>query len=96
MRIFPETIATQQDVENIINDFPEYHNKLKAILQRAYDEPDEADEVISWDIDPETGEMINVKTKKVKKDKMKYKYLGFADKQKLKQVIDNISLAKIK
>jgi len=90
MRKFPEEIATKQDVENIINHHPEYHKQLKEVLQRAYDELDEADQVISNDIDPNTGEMVNVKTKKVKKEKMKFKDIVFKDKTELKKVIDQL------
>lgn len=89
MRKFPEEIATKQDVENIINYHPEYHKQLKEVLQRAYDETDEATQVISYDIDPVTNEMINIKTKKVKKEKMKLKDIGFQNKVALKEVIDD-------
>ncbi len=90
MRKFPEEIATKQDVENIINYHPEYHKQLKEVLQRAYDEPEDADQVISNDTDPNTGEMVNVKTKKVKKEKMKLKDIGFQNKKALKEVIDQL------
>ena len=89
MRQYPETIATNQDVLNILND-PEYHTKLKKDLQQAYDEIDEATQVISYDIDPVTGEMINIKTKKVKKEKMNFKDIGFKNKTELKKVIDQL------
>lgn len=90
MRQYPETIATNQDVLNILNDHPEYHTKLRKDLQQAYDEIDEATQVILYDIDPVTGEMINIKTKKVKKEKMKLKDIGFKDKTELKKVIDQL------
>jgi len=96
MRKFPEEIATKQDVENIINYHPEYHKQLKEVLQRAYDELDEADQVISNDIDPNTGEMVNVKTKKVKKEKMKFKDIGFQNKIALKEVIVRLSMKNIR
>jgi len=86
MRKFPETIATKQDVENIKN-HPEYHKQLKECLQRAYDESEYADQVTDSDIDPATGEMINIKTRKVKKDMMKYKKLGFETKSYLDKFI---------
>jgi len=94
MRRFPETIATKQDVENILNHHPEYHTHLKIHLQRAYEEPDEIRVVTSYDFDPVTGEMINVVTKKVKRDKMKYKDLGFKDKNTLKNTINMLSITK--
>jgi len=96
MRKFPETIATKQDVENIRNHHPEYHKQLKGVLQRAYDESEYADQVTDYNIDPATGEMINIKTKKVKKDKMKYKEFGFNTKSYLdKFIIDLDSKTKI-
>lgn len=90
MRKFPQTLATPQDVENILNNHPEYHTRFKEHLQRAYDEPDEADIVISYDTDPVTNEMINIITKKIKKDKMKYKDMGFENKIDLKNIIDGL------
>lgn len=90
MRQFPQSLATPQDVDNILNNHPEYCTRLKEHLQRAYDEPDDADIVTSYDIDPDTNEMINIVTKRVKKDKMKYKDIGFINKTSLKNTIDGL------
>ena len=84
MRKFPETIATKQDVSNILNNHPEYHSRLKEKLQQAYNEPSDATRVVSSDTDPVTGEMTNIVTEVVKKTKMRYKDLGFTDKTKVK------------
>lgn len=92
MKQFPEHLATPQDVENIRLHHPEYHRQLKEYLQRAHDEPDEATQVISHDIDPDTNEMINIKTKIVKKEKMKYKDLGFEHKNRLAETITDLSV----
>lgn len=92
MRKFPEAIATRQDVENIINNHPEYHTQLKEILNRAYNEPGVATQVTSYSIDPNTNEMEDIISTEVIKKTMKYKELGFCDKNELKSTIDKCDL----
>jgi len=96
MRKFPEEIATKQDVENIINHHPEYHKQLKEVLQRAYDEPDTAKQIVSSDTNPKTNEMINIVEKVVTKTKMKYKDLGFSDKTRVQAVMDLNAIMEMK
>lgn len=96
MRRFPETIATKQDVENIINNHPEYHAQLKSILQRASNEPEKATQVISSDIDPETGEMINIVTKQITRPNQTWKRIGFDSRDELNSTITAIESEIIK
>ena len=77
MRNFPETIATKQDIENILNDHPEHHSRLRAVLLRASNEPTKTDQVISNDTDPETGEMTNIVTKQITRPNQQWKRWGF-------------------
>jgi len=87
MRQFPETIATAQDIDNILNDHPEYHSRLKAVLLRAVNEPEKTDQVISHDTDPETGEMINVVTKQITRPNQQWKRGGFKNRGALNSKI---------
>jgi hypothetical protein len=87
MRKYPETIATKQDVENIFNNHPEYHNKLKATLLRAVNEPETVEQVISYDIDPETQEMINIVTNTVTRPNQTWQRMGFGNRGKLNSII---------
>ncbi len=87
MRKFPETIATSQDIENILNDHPEYHGQLKATLLRAVNEPEKAEQVTDYDIDPETGEMINVVTKQITRPNQQWERWGFANRGALNSII---------
>lgn len=81
MRRFPETIATKQDIVNIHNNHPEFHEQLKAVLQRAKNAPTKAKIVISHDTDPETGEMINVVEKEISRPNPQWKRWGFKSKK---------------
>lgn len=81
MRRFPETIGTKQDIENIRNNHPEFHEQLKAVLQRAKNEPTKAKIVLSHDTDPETGEMINVVEKEIIRPNQQWKRWGFGSKK---------------
>lgn len=81
MRRFPEVIATAADIENICNNHPEYHARLKAVLQRAKDEPTKSKIVLSHDTDPETGEMINVVEKEITRPNPQWKRWGYKSKK---------------
>jgi len=94
MKNFPETIATKQDINNILNDHPEYHGQLKAVLLRATNEPEKTDQVIS-DTDPETGEMINVVTKQITRPNQQWKRWGFKNRGALNSKIATLD-AKMK
>ena len=94
MRKFPETIATAQDVKNILNDHPEYHTKLKEILQRASNEPETATQVISSDIDPDTQEMINIETKQITRPNQTWERMGFKNRGELNSMIATITKTK--
>ena len=88
MHRFPETIGTKQDIENILNNHPEYHEQLKAVLQRAKNEPTKAKLTTSYDTDPETGEMINVVEKEIIRPNPQWNRWGFESK---KAMTDKIS-----
>lgn len=83
MRNFPEVIATAADIDNILNDHPEHHASLKAVLLRATNEPEKTDQVISYDTDPETGEMINVVTKQIIRPNQQWKRWRFKNRGEL-------------
>jgi hypothetical protein len=83
MRKFPELIATKQDVENIINDHPEYHAQLKVALLRALNEPDKTLQVISYDTDEEIGEMINIVEKQITRPNQMWKRMGYKNRGEL-------------
>lgn len=89
MRKFPETIATTQDVENILSDHPKYHAQLKSILQRVSNEPETATQVISSDINPDTQEMINIETKQITRPNQTWERMGFVSRDEL-----NLTIAK--
>lgn len=95
MRKFPDIIATKQDVENILNNHPEYHVQLKTVLQRALDEPKTAIQVLSSDIDPETNEMTNIVTKEIPTPNPIWKRMGFKDLAELDSIINNQLQAKV-
>jgi hypothetical protein len=94
MRKFPETIATKQDVENIINYHPNYHDKLKSILLRAANEPEEAEQVTSYDTDSDTQEMINIETKQITRPNQTWERMGFKNRGELNSMIATITKAK--
>lgn len=81
MHRFRETIGTKQDIENICNNHPEYHKQLKAVLQRAKNEPTKAKITTSYDIDPETGTMINVVETEIVRPNQQWKRWGFKSKK---------------
>ena len=81
MHRFPETIATKQDIENIRNNHPEFHEQLKAVLQRAKNEPTKAKLTTSYDTDPETGEMVNVVETEIPRPNPQWKRWGFKSKK---------------
>ena len=87
MRQFPETIATKQDAQNIRDNHGEYHGKLKAVLLRAVNEPETAEQVVSYDIDPETGEMINIVTKTITRPNQTWEQMGFSNRGELNSLI---------
>lgn len=80
MRKFPGVIATAQDVENIINDHPEYHAQLKVVLLRASNEPEKATQVVSYDIDEETDEMINIVEKQITRPNQMWGRMGYKNR----------------
>lgn len=95
MRKFPETIATKQDIENIKDHHPEYHAKLRSILLRAVNEPEKATQVTDYDIDPETGEMINIVTKQITRPNQTWELMGFKNRDEPNSMITTITEAKV-
>lgn len=95
MRQFPETITTKQDVENILNNHPEYHKQLKSVLLRAVNEPEKAEQVVSYDIDPETQEMINIKTKQITRPNQIWQRMGFNNRGELNSKIAKLTPVKM-
>lgn len=87
MRRFPETLGTKQDIQNILNDHPEHHAQLKAVLARAAAEPTKATRVVSHDTDPETGEMTNVVTEEITRPNQQWKQWGFKSRKAMKDKI---------
>ena len=90
MHRFPETIGTKQDVDNILNDHPEFHGQLKAVLQRAKNEPTKAKIVLSHDTDPETGEMTNVVEKEITRPNQQWKRWGYKSKKAMTDKIPTL------
>ncbi len=87
MHRFPETIATKQDIDNIRNNHPEFHEQLKAVLQRAENEPTKTKITASYDTDPETGEMINVVEEEITRPNQQWKRWGFKSKKAMTDII---------
>lgn len=90
MRKYPEHIATKQDVLNIINNHPEHHSKLKSTLLMVANEPDKCEQVVSFDTDPETKEMINAVTKHITKPILLWQRMGFSNRDELVAAIAKV------
>lgn len=87
MRSYPEHIKTKQDMLNIFNNHPDMHGALKDDLLRMLNEPITAEQVVSYDINPETKEMINIVTKTITRPNQTWKRMGFASRKEFAGII---------
>lgn len=81
MKGYPKILATKQDVLNIMDNYPEYREQLKADLQRLLNEPDTVTKATTL-IDP-TDEGKGYNTKIIPNPNPRWKQMGFESKKEV-------------
>lgn len=88
MKGYPKHLNTKQDIENIQKNHPEFHERLKADLQRLLDESDTVTVAVS-PIDTK-DESKGYNTITIPNPNPRWKQLGFQDKNEIVSLIKNI------